>query len=178
MAYVDSMLGAFTIIVLLTNAVLISFTGLPSNITGTEYYDFGLSNIQISDLNRSYAFVDTDAYNIRSTTENAFTGSTEEENSQDILNTILLGFGKNVFKTIVFTIGVYSLVAGMIKYLFYLLFGYIFWIDYFLAPLQGQGAISGMFNNLGSGLKAFFFIIQLLGFTKIILPIFTGGRTT
>jgi len=181
MAFVDNMLATFTIIILLMNAILLSFTGLPSNVLeppNQTYYSFGLTDSQLSDLNSSFIGVVTDSNNIGSTTSDAFSSSTTEQTSQSIFDEILLGINKGVDIVVGTVTGVYSLVAGIVKYLFYLLVGYVFWIDYFLAPLQGQGPISGIFNNFGFGLKSFFFLIQLIGFTKIILPIFTGGRTT
>ncbi len=177
MAFIDNMVLGFTIIILLTNSIVVAFTGLPSNIEATEFYTFGLSTDQQNDLNSSYSGVVDDANNILAASS-SFTGSTTEQTSQNILDSILLGLGR-VTETVVGGIqGVFSLVTALIKYLFYIVFGYLFWIDYFLNPLLGQGQISNIFINLGLGLKSFFFIIQLIGFTKIIVPIFSGGRRT
>lgn len=176
MSNVENMLATFTIILLVTNAVILAFTFLPSNVDASDYYDFGFTTEQKNQLTQSVTGVIDDANAIIGDVNSNVTASTTEVSTQNLLDQLLSGFGKAVDTVISGASTTISLIAAIIKYLFYLLFGYVFWIDYFLAPLSGLGTISGFFVSLGWGLKALFFIIQIVGFASIIVPIFTGGR--
>lgn len=174
MSFVDNMVVSFAILIILVNSVVISLTFLPKDINAEDTYDFGLNDDQKSKIVDSYSDSYIDANGILSTGSN-FTASTTSKDTQDILDAILLGTGK-VCDQLLF--GACSLVGGLKKYLGYMFFGYWTWIDYFIAPLEGQGAVSNLFINLGLGLKAFFLVIQIVGLVRIIMPIVTGGRTT
>jgi hypothetical protein len=63
-----------------------------------------------------------------------------------------------------------SLLGSMITLFGATFFGYLFWIDFFIP----QGTIFG-FEIIGTALKIFLFIIQMLGIFDIIFRVFSAG---
>lgn len=175
MSAVDGMLATLLIVILMMNAVVLSFTFLPNKVDGTGNYTFGMSALQLTQLNASIGSVSTDT-NGATAGITRTTAATTRITGIDIVDSILLGIGDVVTSAAGVIGGVFSLLGWILKYLPFFIFGWYFWIDYFLGGLYTLTGIGGFFLTLGVGLKVLFSVIYIVGFIRIIIPIFQGSK--
>lgn len=164
MARIENALIPFVLMIVAINAMFMFLTYLPSNVEGTQFYQFGLPSSKQSEVETWYTDLEDDM-NALSSTSTGVTGSTDQRTDIDLVGQILGGLG--------LLANAPSLILNLINFILMVLFGFLFWIDYFFAPLivgfEGFVWISWI-------LKGFFLVIQLVGLTYLLMMIFSGFR--
>lgn len=159
----------FLILLLGVNSVFLFLTSLPNNQTMTSYHSFGLSSDKLAELREGINDFNSDSNATLANAENTgATATTQIKGGFDAAGNVLLGVG-NALGTVI------SLVSQLFKYAGIFLFGYAYWIDYFLSPATVVLGGAGLFF-LGTMIKAIFFLIQLFGLISLVVPIFASGR--
>lgn len=167
----ENMMITVTMMLFFMNAFFLFFAFLPADPSDTTRVQLGLSQSQIEDLNAQLnGVIDS----------NVFEGGEQDLNTAlsasstpktyltlfqnwlfSALDTATLGLSGKIISGI-------SLVGTIITIFGSMFFGYIVWIDLFLPPVGGIALI-------GTAVKIFLFIIQVLGIFDIIFRIFWVG---
>ena len=168
----ENMMITVTLLLFFINALFIFSWYLPANqYDMNSHLQLGLSDNQIADMNaRLNGVIDT----------NVFNGGTQDLNSAlsasstpktyltlfqnwlfSSLNTATLGISGQIISSV-------SLVGTLIGIFGSMFFGYVVWIDLFLPPIGATAVI-------GTAIKLFLFVVQVLGIFDIIFRIFWVG---
>lgn len=164
MARIENALIPFVLLIMGINAMFMFLTYLPSSTDGVSTYNFGLPISKQDEITNYYENLEEDMNNL-SESSAGITGSTTERNDIDILGKILGGLG------LVATAP--SLILNLVSFVLMILFGFLFWIDYFFAPII---AGFGGFVWIAWILKGIFLMIQLFGLIYLFMMIYAGFR--
>lgn len=164
MANIEKALIPFVIMIIGINAMMMFMTTLPNSVDGSTTYEFGLPSGKQDEIQGFYTDLEADM-NALSSQTTGVTGSNEARNDIDLLGSILGGLG--------LAANAPSLILNLVSFILMVLFGFLFWIDYFFAPL-----IAGFagFVWIAWILKGIFLIIQLVGLVYLFIYIFSGFR--
>ncbi len=164
MATIEKALIPFVLMIISINAIMMFMTTLPSNVDGSTTYDFGIPIGKQEEIEGFYTDLESDM-NALSSQSTGVTGSNEARNDIDLLGSILGGLG--------LAVNAPSLILNLVTFILMVLFGFLFWIDYFFAPL-----IAGFagFIWISFILKGIFLVIQLVGLVYLFIYIFSGFR--
>lgn len=164
MANIEKALIPFVIMIIGINAMMMFMTTLPNSVDGSTTYEFGLPSGKQNEIQGFYTDLEADM-NALSSQTTGVTGSNESRNDIDLLGSILGGLG--------LAVNAPSLILNLVSFILMVLFGFLFWIDYFFAPL-----IAGFagFMWIAWILKGIFLIIQLVGLVYLFIYIFSGFR--
>jgi hypothetical protein len=164
MARIENALIPFVLLIMGINAMFMFLTYLPSSTDGVSTYNFGLPKSKQDEITNYYEDLEEDMNNL-SESSAGITGSTTERTDIDILGKILGGLG------LVATAP--SLILNLVSFVLMILFGFLFWIDYFFAPII---AGFGGFVWIAWILKGIFLMIQLFGLIYLFMMIYAGFR--
>ncbi|NMA44918.1 MAG: hypothetical protein GX950_03865 [Candidatus Diapherotrites archaeon] len=164
MARIENALMPFVIMIIAINAMFMFMTYLPNNTEGTSTYQFGLSQTKQDEIEGWYMNLKDDM-NALSNSTTGVTGSTEARTDIDLLGALLGGLG--------LALNAPSLILNLVNFILMILFGFLFWIDYFFAPI-----IAGFagFVWIAWIIKGIFLIIQLVGLVYLFMMIYSGFR--
>jgi hypothetical protein len=186
MVDVKQMVFPLMLVLLSFNSMYLFLTYLPANESqlfgDTAWRANTFGSVDSTGIQDTLNDVVSDTNGIRGQQLGFGTGTITERTLAAPLNDIIFGLGAGVAGCALgalaggvigcATAGIgLGLVGYFWKYFSVLAFGYIQWIDIFINPSWGAG-----FMWLGLGLKAFFFIIMMVGLLTFLLPIFSSWR--
>ena len=153
------------------NSMMLFISELPSSQgPNAKKTSLGLSSTTLSDFNSTLYGMSGDLNGALNTGQTVV-GTTGTTPTQDLLGSVIVGVSKGVCSVPLVGIGCSALsLAGIfLKFLGYLFFGYLIWIDLFIPSMFGLQYIGFIF-------KIVFFVVTVKGMTDILLPIFGWGR--
>jgi len=169
----ENMMITVTMLLFFINAFFVFSWYLPANqYDMNSHLQLGLSDSQISDMNaRLNGVIDTNVFNGGTQDLNTALSASSSPKTYltlfqnwlfSTLNTATLGISGQIISSV-------SLVGTLISVFGSMFFGYMVWIDLFLSPAIPATAV------LGTAIKIFLFIVQVLGIFDIIFRIFWVG---
>ena len=168
----ENMMITVTLLLFFTNAMFVFFGGLPGY-NGQNTVQLGISQDHLSDLNSSLNnIIDSNVFQAGTQDINtALSASSSPKGYLTLfqnwlfgaLNTATLGLSGQIISGV-------SLIGTMITIFGSMFFGYLYWVDFFLNPNWGFSI-----GVIGTAVKVFLFIVQVLGIFDIIFRIFWVG---
>lgn len=168
MARIEEMVVPFALFMIGINLVMMFLSGLPSSVDGSSVYDFGLGSAKKSEIEDSMSRLEHDMNAIGNATSVGVSGGTTEKTQIDILGAMVAGIG--------LVANAPSLVLNIVNFLALAVFGFVFWIDYFFAPIIGLGMGGAQFVWLAWLLKGILLIVHLIGLTLLLLRVIASFR--
>lgn len=169
MPRIENTIAIFAILLIGINLMFMFLTTLPSNSSGTEFYQFGLPQSKQDEIENNMKRLESDMNAIGQSTGVGVTGTTTENTNIDFLGAILAGIG--------LAINAPSLIINLVNFFLLAVFGWIYWIDYFFAPLVIMPFGSG-FTWIAWIIKGIFFVVQLVGLSYMLIMFYSGFRRT
>jgi len=162
---ISKALIGFTLILIACNTFFLFQMNLPNTVSETSPTTYLDSNTYDTSNIPSLEDMESDMNGLQTNVTNVTANLDKASTPNPFVNIVYGAFAAGA----AITAGL-GFVGLILNYLFMLLFGFVIWIDFFIAPM------GTMFTPVGIMIKAIMFFIQLAGLATLLLPFFGAWR--